>query len=156
VLGDPTEAALIVVAEKAKLSLADLSTEQPRISEMPFDSVSKCMSTVHRMPDGKLMAYVKGAPGTIIAACNSQLHATDVEVLTEEDRQSWKDANEQLASAALRVLGMAYRELPEGYEEAALLNELTFVGLVGMSDPLREEAKAAIGTCREAGIRTVM
>jgi magnesium-transporting ATPase (P-type) len=102
------------------------------------------------------MAYVKGAPGTIIAASNNQLLKSDVAVLTEEDRQRWKDANEQLAGAALRVLGVAYRELPEGFDQAHLFSDLTLVGLVGMSDPLREEAKEAIETCRGAGIRTVM
>jgi len=156
VLGDPTEAALIVVAEKAKISLADLTKQFPRISEVPFDSVSKSMSTVHTTPDGKKVAYVKGAPGKMIEASNRQVLASGVQALTEEGRQKWKDANEQLAGAALRVLALAYRELPEGYDEAEVSRDLTYVGLVGMSDPLREEAKAAIGTCREAGIRTVM
>ncbi len=155
-LGDPTEAALIVVAEKAKINLADLATRYPRISEVPFDSVSKCMSTVHTTPDGKKVVYVKGAPGRMIEASNSQVLGSGVQTLTDEGRQKWKDANEQLAGAALRVLALAYRELQEGYEEADLSQDLTFVGLVGMSDPLREEAKAAIETCREAGIRTVM
>ena len=156
VLGDPTEAALIVVAEKAKISLADLTTQYPRISEVPFDSVSKSMSTIHTTPDGKKVAYVKGAPGRMIEASNRQQLASGVQALTDEGRQKWKDANEQLAGAALRVLALAYRELPEGYEEAEVSQDLTFVGLMGMSDPLREEAKAAIGICREAGIRTVM
>ena len=156
VLGDPTEAALIVVAEKAKISLADLTTQYPRISEVPFDSVSKSMSTVHTTPDGKKVAYVKGAPGRMIEASNRQVLGSGVQALTDEGRQKWKDANEQLAGAALRVLALAYRELQEGYDEADLSRDLTFVGLVGMSDPLREEAKTAIGTCRDAGIRTVM
>ncbi len=156
VLGDPTEAAMIVVAEKAKISLADLTTQYPRISEVPFDSVSKCMSTVHTTPDGKKVVYVKGAPGRMIEASNRQMLGSGVQALTEEGRQKWKDANEELAGAALRVLALAYRELQEGYDEAGLSRDLTFVGLVGMSDPLREEAKSAIETCREAGIRTVM
>ena len=156
VLGDPTEAALIVVAEKAKMSLTDLAIQYPRISEVPFDSLSKSMSTVHRMPEGKMLVYVKGAPGTMIAASSSQVLASGVVSLTDEDRQRWKEANDQLAGTALRVLGLAYRELPEGEDETDLSRDLTFVGLVGMSDPLREEAKAAIATCREAGIRTVM
>lgn len=156
VLGDPTEAALIVVAEKAKISLADLTTQYPRISEVPFNSVSKCMSTVHTTPDGKKVVYVKGAPGRMIEASNRQVLGSGVQALTDEGRQKGKDANEQLAGAALRVLALAYRELQEGHDEADLSRDLDFVGLVGMSDPLREEAKAAIGTCREAGIRTVM
>ncbi len=156
ILGDPTEAALIVVAEKAKFSLPDLATKYPRISEVPFDSISKSMSTVHTTPDGKQVAYVKGAPGRMIDACNRQSLASEVQTLTDESRQKWKDANEQLAGAALRVLGLAYRDLEEGYDEADLSRDLTFIGLVGMSDPLREEAKEAIATCRNAGIRTVM
>jgi Ca2+-transporting ATPase len=156
VLGDPTEAALIVAAEKASLSLAELSSEFPRLSEVPFDSSSKRMVTVHRSPQGIALAFVKGAPGTLIEASNSQLRGTDVASFTEEDRRHWIETNETLAGASLRVLGLAYRELPADYSDADLSRDLIFVGLVGMSDPLRDEAKAAIKTCREAGIRTVM
>ena len=187
VLGDPTEAAFIVVAEKAGMNQASLASDFPRISEVPFDSTSKRMVTVHRGPQGPTLAFVKGAPATLIAGSSSQVRAsaamaavadaasvgsdagsiraeeagTDaaglrVTPLTADDRRRWKEANEELAGAALRVLGLAYRELPEGYTDADFDRELTFVGLVGMSDPLRDEAKAAIATCREAGIRTVM
>ena len=156
VLGDPTEAALIVAAEKAGMNQADLAPDFPRISEVPFDSASKRMVTVHRAPQGRTMAFLKGSPGTLIAACSGMVRATAVTPLTVDDRRRWEETNEKLAGAALRVLGLAYRELPEGYTEDAFSKELTFVGLVGMSDPLRDEAKAAIATCREAGIRTVM
>ena len=156
VLGDPTEVALIIAAEKAGINLAVLTQELPRLSEVPFDSVSKRMITVHQTPQGPVRAFLKGSPGTLIAASSSQLGATGVTPLAAQDRQQWEAMNEELAGAALRVLGLAYRELPEGYTEADLANELTFVGLVGMSDPLRDEAKSAIATCREAGIRTVM
>jgi Ca2+-transporting ATPase len=156
IFGDPTEAALIVVAEKAHLNLTDLATQFPRISEVPFDSVSKMMCTVHTNTEGKKVAYVKGAPGKMIESSSCQLLRSGVRSLTDQERQEWKEANESLAGAALRILALAYRELPERYEEADLTGGLTFVGLVGMSDPLREEAKAAIATCREAGIRTVM
>ena len=156
VLGDPTEAALIVVAEKGKISLSDLTTEYPRISELPFDSVRKSMVTVHTSPNGKQLAYIKGSPGRIIDACTRQILASEVKTLTAEGRQVFKDANERLAGSALRVLALAYRELEEGYDDTDLSTDLILVGLVGMSDPLREEAKAAIGTCRGAGIRTVM
>ncbi len=156
VLGDPTEAALIVVAEKAEMNQSSLIAEFPRISEVPFDSTRKRMITVHRSSQGKTIAFVKGAPAKLIAASSSQLGASGVESLTQDDRQYWKEANQQLASAALRVLALAYRELPEGYTEIDLDRDLIFVGLVGMSAPLRNEAKAAIANCREAGIRTVM
>ncbi len=128
----------------------------PRLSEVPFDSASKRMVTVHRTPQGQVLAFLKGSPGTLLAASNFQVYATEVTALTADDRRRWEETNQGLAGAALRVLGLAYRELPEGYNEEDFTKELTFVGLVGMSDPLRDEAKAAIATCREAGIRTVM
>ena len=156
VLGDPTEAALIVVAEKAGLNVASQMADFPRISEVPFDSTTKRMVTVHRRKDGPAVAFVKGAPSTIIAAANSQLRATETTPLTASDRDNWIGTNENLAGSALRVLGLAFRELPENYTEADFDRELTLVGLVGMTDPLRDEAKAAIATCREAGIRTIM
>jgi Ca2+-transporting ATPase len=156
VLGDPTEAALTVVAEKAGMKLAAMSTEFARVSEVPFDSVSKRMVTVHRTPQGGTMAFVKGSPGTMLAASTAQVRAAGVTPLTSEERKLWEQTNEELAGASLRVLGLGYRDLPEGYSEEDLTRELTFVGLVGMIDPLRDEAKSAIATCRTAGIRTVM
>ncbi len=156
VLGDPTEAALIVAGEKAGMNQGSLVAEFPRLSEVPFDSTSKRMVTVHRTPQGQTVAYLKGSPGTLLAASNAQVRAAGVTPLTPDDRRRWEEANEGLAGAALRVLGLAYRELPDGNAEVDFSKELIFVGLVGMSDPLRDEAKAAIATCREAGIRTVM
>ncbi len=156
VLGDPTEAALIVVAEKAGMKLAAMSAEFARLSEVPFDSASKRMVTVHRTPQGRTIAFVKGSPGTMLAASTAQVRAAGAAPLTPEERKLWEQTNEELAGAALRVLGLGYRDLPEGYSEEDLARELTFVGLVGMSDPLRDEAKSAIATCRTAGIRTVM
>ena len=156
VLGDPTEAALIVVAEKAGMKLADVAHDFPRLSEIPFDSTSKRMVTVHRGTNGSTLAYIKGSPGTLLAASSSQLTTKGVMPFKPEDHQRWEAANDEMAGAALRVLGLAYRELPDGYTDADIAKELIFVGLVGMSDPLRDEAKAAIATCREAGIRTVM
>ena len=156
VLGDPTEGALIIAAEKAGMNQAALSADSPRISEVPFDSVSKRMITVHRTPQGRTLAFVKGSPGTLIAASSAQVKAAGVAPLTPDDRRRWEESNQRLAGRALRVLGLAYRELPEVYKERDIAADLTFVGLVGMSDPLRDEAKAAIDTCRAAGIRTVM
>jgi P-type Ca2+ transporter type 2C len=156
VLGDPTEAALIVAAEKAEMHSAALTRNFPRISEVPFDPASKCMVTVHRTPQGPLRAFVKGSPATLIAASSGHVLATGVAPLTPDDRRWWDETNQDLAGGALRILGLAYRDLPDGYGEADLVRDLIFVGLVGMSDPLRDEAKAAIATCRTAGIRTVM
>jgi Ca2+-transporting ATPase len=156
VLGDPTEAALIVAAEKAGMHHAVIVNDFPRISEVPFDSTSKRMVTVHRTPQGQVLAFLKGSPETLLATSSSQVCTTGVTALTPDERRSWEDTNKELAGAALRVLGLAYRELPESYNEDDLGRDLIFVGLVGMSDPLRDEAKAAIATCREAGIRAVM
>jgi len=156
VLGDPTEAALIVAAEKAGMSHAALEPDFPRVGEVPFDSTSKRMVTLHRTPQGTTVAFVKGSPGTLLAASGAQVRAAGVMPLTSDDRVRWDEINQQLAGAALRLLGLAYRELPEGYNEGDYARDLIFVGLVGMIDPLREEAKAAIATCRVAGIRTVM
>ena len=156
VLGDPTEAALIVAAEKAGMHHAAIVSEFPRLDEVPFDSTSKRMVTVHRTPQGGTIAFLKGSPATMIAASTSQVRGSGVAALAPEDRRRWEETNRELAGAALRVLGLAYRELPDGYNDDDLDRDLTFVGLVGMSDPLRDEAKAAIATCRAAGIRTVM
>jgi Ca2+-transporting ATPase len=156
VLGDPTEAALLVAAEKAGMMHDDLMAAAPRLSEVPFDSESKRMVTVHRPRDGALVAYVKGSPATLLASSVSQRGAAGVVPQTPEHRTRWEQTNDSMAGAALRVLGLAYRELPEGYTEADVAHDLVFVGLVGMSDPLRDESKTAIATCRDAGIRTVM
>jgi Ca2+-transporting ATPase len=156
VLGDPTEAALLVAAEKAGLDRASLESEYPRIDEVPFNSETKRMITEHRAPREETLAYVKGAPGPILEACRGQQRGQEQQPLTEEDRGGFLKKNEELAGQALRVLALAYRKLPEGHSEEDLGRDLVFVGLVGMLDPLREEAKTAIAICREAGIRTIM
>jgi Ca2+-transporting ATPase len=156
VLGDPTEAALLIAADKAGLDRAGLERDYPRVGEIPFDSEARRMVTVHRTPEGQTVAYVKGSPGALLEASRSRVRAGGGAPLTPSDRRRWEERNRELAGAALRVLGLAYRELPEGYGPDDLGQDLVFVGLVGMIDPLRDEAKAAIATCREAGIRTMM
>ena len=156
VLGDPTEAALLVAAEKAGLMPAALERDYPRLAEVPFSSETKRMVTVHRAPEGKAVAFVKGSPGALLEKSASQVRAGGVAPLTAEDRRGWEEANRELAGGALRMLGLAYRELPEGYGEGDLTRDLVFVGLVGMMDPLRDEVKAAVATCRGAGVRVVM
>lgn len=156
VLGDPTEAALIVAAEKAGMYQSDLAGEFPRIAEVPFDSTLKRMVTVHRTSQGRIMAFIKGSPGTLLAASSLQASRAGVLSLTPDDREYWERMNQASAGGALRVLGLAYRELPEDYSDGDLARDWIFVGLVGMSDALRDEAKAAIATCLAAGIRTVM
>ena len=152
VRGDPTEAALIVAAAKAGLHRPDLLAERPRVEEIPFTSEAKRMTTVHETPNGSV-AYAKGAPEVVIQACTRQLTASGETALDGESREALLEAARQLASEALRVLAVARRS------RATLENaerELTFLGLVGMIDPPRPEAKAAVRTCEEAGIRPVM
>ncbi len=156
VLGDPTEAALIVAAEKAGLQRTDLDRDYPRAKELPFSSETQRMVTVHTTPQGKTVAYVKGAPAAVLAACVSVLRFDGVHGMSDEARKDARTSNDELAAAALRVLGLAYRELPEGFRDEDLTRDLTYVGLVGMIDPLRDEARDTIVTCREAGIRVVM
>jgi Ca2+-transporting ATPase len=157
VLGDPTEAALIVVAEKAGLDRAQMERDFPRIEEVPFSSETKRMATVHATPGGGSVAHVKGSPAAVLAASTSALGPKGaVTPLVEADRARALATNDSLAASALRVLGLAYRDLPEPHTEEDLTRDLTFVGLVGMTDPLRDEARATIDTCHAAGIRTIM
>ena len=150
--GDPTEGALVVAAAKANLHKAELDMESPRVHEIPFTSETKRMTTLHTVSDG-LAAYAKGAPEIILASCAWQLSESGPLRLDEASRQAILDMAQQLASEALRVLAVAYR--PEAVVENAE-DEMTFLGLIGMMDPPRPEAKAAIETCRQAGIKPVM
>lgn len=156
ILGDPTEGALLVVAAKAGMKENQLERDFPRVGEVPFSSETKRMTTVHRTPDGRTVAYVKGAPAVVTEVSVSLLSGDGVRPMVPEDRQQALANNEEMARRALRVLGLAYKDLPANYRDEDLADKLVFVGLVGMLDPLREEAKAAIETCRQAGIRTVM
>jgi Ca2+-transporting ATPase len=156
VLGDPTEAALIVAAEKAGLERVVLDQDYPRVHEVPFSSETKRMATVHKTPEGRSVAYVKGSPAAILEASGWLVGATGVMPMTAEVLEHARVMNEELAAGAMRVLGLAYRDLPGTYDDHDLTRELTFVGLVGMIDPLRDEAIATIASCRAAGIRTVM
>ena len=152
-LGDPTEAALLVAAAKAGLDLAALARASPRSKELPFTSETKRMVTVHGTP---AIAYVKGAPASVLNASTRILGAEGVKSISPDERRQVLAENDALAATALRMLGLAYREVTEGEADAELASGLIFVGLVGMIDPLRPEAKRTIDVCRGAGIRTVM
>jgi Ca2+-transporting ATPase len=159
IFGDPTEGALIVAAEKAALGKEKLGGLFTRVREIPFTSERKLMTTVHKTPQDKVVAYLKGAPETILEKCTHILENGKEVKLTEAKVNKVLQANEQLASNALRVLAMAYKQLPsasEKYEDDAIERDLVFVGLEGMIDPPREEAIKANETCQKAGIRTVM
>ena len=157
-VGDPTEGALLALAAKGGLDLEALAAEAPRVAEVPFTAERKRMMTVHRLPDGRIVGYVKGAPEGVLAQSDRILEQGVVRPLTAADRERILAVNEQMAAAALRVLGMAYREfesLPAQVEEADEQG-LIFVGLAGMIDPSRREVAPAVAMAKQAGIRTVM
>jgi P-type Ca2+ transporter type 2C len=156
VLGDPTEAALLVAAAKAGMTRGNLQEKYRRIGEVPFSSTSRRMTTVHDTSEGQTVAHVKGAPSVIMGASSELFSVDGLRPMTAEVREQLLANGRGLAARALRVLALAYKELPKDYRAEDLTDGLIFVGMVGMIDPLREEAKAAIATCRQAGIRTVM
>jgi len=160
VFGDPTEGALVVAAEKAGMPVKELSERYPRVAEIPFDSARKRMTTIHRTPEGRLVAYVKGAPEIIIDRSEWVLDGEPRE-LQEADLKRNLDQMRSMAADALRVLAMSYKWLPDDYDLTNLQvdeveNELTFVGMLGMIDPPRDEVRDAIRMAQSAGIRTVM
>lgn len=158
ILGDPTEGALLVVAAKAGYDATALTSEHPRLGEIPFSSERKRMTTIHAEPEGSTIAYVKGAVEVVLDRCTSILTDGRVTTLTDEERYQILWANETLATDALRILGMAYRELPaeQGAPDEEVENELVFVGMTGMIDPPRDEVFEANRLCTRAGIKTVM
>ena len=145
-IGDPTETAIVLAAHKNGLPKEALNKDNPRLGEIPFDSDRKLMTTIHKI-DGKLIAIVKGAFDVMSSKC------------IEGDLITAKIINEEMSSNALRVIAVACKELdkiPENITPEVLENNLTFLGLVGMIDPPRPEAKVAVSTCRKAGIKPVM
>jgi Ca2+-transporting ATPase len=160
ILGDTTEGALIVAAAKSGMIKKDLEAAYPRVHEVPFTSERKRMTTVHKTPEGKLVAFVKGAPEIILERCIYLLHNGKTRKLDEKERKRILATNEAMAREALRVLGVAYKELPNDAAEKINAEKvergLVFIGLTGMIDPPREEAKEANRLCQQAGIKTVM
>ena len=158
-IGEPTECALVNFAQKLGLSKNEQKNIFVRIGEVPFDSSRKMMTTVHKTEDGKLIQFTKGAPDEVLKRCVFALiDGSEVE-LTDEIRADILNANKAMADKALRVLSIAKKDLaeePSVYESEAVENNLCFVGLVGMIDPVRPEVKPAIDECRCAGIRPIM
>lgn len=157
--GDSTEGALIVVAVKAQMNESVLRAQYPRVDELPFSSERKLMTTIHSTPKGRKIAYVKGAPEVIIKKCTHIIEDNTVNKLTADKKNEVLKNNEKLASQAFRMLGMAYKDLPDNlqdFTEKIVENNLVFVGLEAMIDPPREEAAKAIAMCKQAGIRNVM
>ena len=158
VVGDATEGGLLVAAIKA--GAADQGTAAATLFEIPFDSVRKRMSVVVRGADGGRVLATKGAPETVLPRCTCERRGGERVPLTEARRGEIANAAAGLAGRALRVLAIAWRELPEAETYAGtpdgIERDLVFLGLVGMIDPPRAEAKVAVGHCRTAGIRPVM
>ena len=158
-VGEPTECALVNYAAKLGLDKNTQKTEFLRIGEVPFDSMRKMMSTVHKTENGGIIQFTKGAPDEILKRCTKALVNGTAVPLTPELRAEILAANKAMADKALRVLAAAMKKLSEApavYESEAIENELCFIGLCGMIDPVRPEVRPAIDECRSAGIRPIM
>ena len=158
ITGEPTEVALVAWADKLDFKKYDLKEKFPRCGEAPFDSARKMMSTVHKAED-KFIQYTKGAPDVVIGKCTHYLKDGKVVPITDEYKNEIASANKAMADKALRVLACAmrvYKTEPEDYSFESLENELCFIGLSGMIDPVRPEVKAAIAECKTAGVRAIM
>lgn len=156
--GEPTECALVNFACSIGLKKDALETTTPRIDEAPFDSGRKMMSTIHALNDGYIQ-YTKGGPDVVLSCCTQYLEDGIVKTMTEEKRQEIIAVNKKMADKALRVLACAKRdwsEKPQQNNPEYLEHDLTFIGLTGMIDPVRDEVKDAIEQCRHAGINVVM
>ena len=153
VIGDPTEGALIVAAMKG--GIRPNGENERTLFEIPFDSERKIMSVAMQTPESDPIVFTKGAPEVVLARCCSELVDGKIVPLDDRRRDAIVELNTEMASRALRVLGLAYSSSAPDHESEAE-TDLVFAGLVGMIDPPREEAKLAVQTCRRAGIRPVM
>lgn len=155
IIGDPTEVALFHGAEDRGYGKAELLAQAPRVAELPFDSDRKCMTTLHR-EGSTVVAFTKGAPEQVVALCNGQLSG---DVRVGLDSAAMLDRADRMAADGLRVLAVAYRtwpDVPAALTPDTLERGLTFLGLVGLMDPPREEAREAVALCKSAGITPVM
>ena len=155
IIGDPTEGAMVVLAHKAGMEKEDWNSKYPRIQEIPFDSDRKLMSTYHEI-DGKIVMYTKGAPDELLRRCVSIELDGKVEALVDAKREEILAKNQAFAEQALRVIGVAYRIVDKAVVDLEMENDLIFVGLMGMIDPPRVEAKDAVAVCKKAGIQVKM
>lgn len=156
--GEPTEAALVAWANKLGMKKYELKANFPRCGEAPFDSGRKMMSTVHLAHNG-VVQYTKGAPDVVIDRCTHYLKDGELQPMSPEMRKTILEANKTMADKALRVLACAMRVWetePDCYDADVLEQQLVFVGLAGMIDPVRPEVKDAIDECKGAGIRAIM
>ncbi|MFN6018743.1 MAG: cation-translocating P-type ATPase [Verrucomicrobiota bacterium] len=160
VIGDPTEGAMRVAGNKVGGNTAGIERDLPRHHEIPFDSERKRRTIIRRMPDGGLRAFVNGAPDVLLQRCTKIYTEAGIVSLDASQRSNIERQNEAMAVRALRVLGAAYRDLPHGTKAHEITEnfeqDLVFVGLTGMYDPPRPEAREAVASCHDAGIRVVM
>lgn len=154
VLGDPTEGALLTLSAKANMPHEELEEKYPRLGDKPFDSKRKMMSVFHKI-DGEYLSLTKGGPDIVLDRCTHLLINNQIREITEQDRQNILDANSAFAKSALRVLSFAYK-IHTDNTFANPEQDMIFVGLTGMIDPARPEAKDAIAVCHGAGIKAVM
>ena len=158
IVGDPTENALVAFALENGLDKNIIENDFPRVAEAPFDSVRKMMTTIHRVQND-IVQYTKGAPDEVLRVCTHALVDGNRVELTSEIIQNITDKNKEYADRALRVLACAYKELndiPSDCDPAKIENELTFIGLAAMIDPVRPEVKTAVESCKRSGIKVVM
>ncbi len=160
VIGDPTEGSLITLGTKAGITRSHINKTYPRVEEIPFDSERKMMTTFHKdyLP-GKIVSFTKGAPDIIMDKCSHISINGQVLPFDSDLRKDIMAMNSKFSKEALRVLAFAYKEytaLPDTIESKEVESDMTLVGLVGMIDPARPEAKEAIAKCKDAGIQTIM
>lgn len=176
IIGEPTEAALVKYASEKGIKKAEIIKDYPRIGEAPFDSGRKMMSTVHHnrlsmdisegdefisnlISKSNYVQFTKGAPDVVLKNCTHILENGEIVNLDEEKKKKVNDVNLEMASKALRVLSLAirlYDDKPNSFDSKDLEKDMVFVGLAGMIDPVRPEAKEAVHECRQAGIRPIM
>lgn len=158
-LGDPTETAMIQYGLDKSYDVREELVNIPRVAEVPFDSTRKLMTTIHQLEDGKYLVATKGAPDMLLDRVTKIEKHGEVSAFTEDDRTTLMKLNKEMATQALRVLAMAYKvidTLPKTIDTDSIEHDLIFAGLVGMIDPERKEAAAAIKVAQSAGIRTIM
>ena len=158
ITGDPTEGAMLTFSEKWNINQENLNEKHPRIEEIPFDSTRKMMTTFHEM-DGKYYAFTKGAPDVIMSNSSQILENGEMVDFDQAKRKIYSDKNNDLASQALRVMAYAFRPLDTLDQDLTTENiekDMIFVGLTGMIDPPRPEAKAAVAECHASGIDVIM
>ncbi|ACK70364.1 ATPase, P-type (transporting), HAD superfamily, subfamily IC [Gloeothece citriformis PCC 7424] len=152
-IGDPMEVALLVAGAKAGLKREELLNKQPEAKEVAFDSETNMMATYHNIESGYRVA-VKGAPESVLPICTQKLTPQGVEKISDRDRKRWEQEYTQMAEQGLRLLALAQKTVNQ--EEAEPYEDLTFLGVVGLLDPPREDVKEAIKACHQAGIRVIM